>query len=463
MLYGFGISTRLFSLILESNPSEALAYVSSLPSSFLVLFSSPLFLAFLVSIPVCVYLARRLFALRYAYIPTLILFAAACALSVYHVSHSNKSQRFSLSTLPRAATAYHRCANFLSNYEYIAHHYNPSTAVDSLFAAAQNVVFIIGESSNRNFWQLYGYPLRTTPLLAQMADSLIVFSDVLPPAGNTSKALANVLTFKNSTSNTDQPYAYPNIISLAELSHRRTYWFSNQERATWSQNTSFVGFISQQADVCQHLGYHFFDELSLQRLDQELLPLLSSALADSASRRLIVLHMICSHNRFVDTYPPSFNVFSAVDFQSDPRPWLTPSRQQTLAEYHNAILYTDWFIHQVIQSVSQSTSNSVVFYLSDHSIEVFDQSRRLGHNTQRFTTSSFVPMLLWADGAFRAANPTLVDNLRLHTSLRISSDNIIHTLSTLLGVHTSDYIPSSDLASPAFAESPRFFEGQRVD
>ena len=43
----------------------------------------------------------------------------------------------------------------------------------------QLIVVVIGESSDKNHYSLYGYPRKTTPLLEDMADELFVFQDVI--------------------------------------------------------------------------------------------------------------------------------------------------------------------------------------------------------------------------------------------------------------------------------------------
>ncbi len=61
------------------------------------------------------------------------------------------------------------------------------------------VILIIGESTQRNYLNLYGYPLPTTPKLNTLRDSqnLFVFSNVISPATHTDESLRKVLTFSN--------------------------------------------------------------------------------------------------------------------------------------------------------------------------------------------------------------------------------------------------------------------------
>ena len=69
-----------------------------------------------------------------------------------------------------------------------------------------NIVLVIGESTQRGKLSLYGYPLPTTPLLDNLKDSkpnnLFVFSDVISPHAQTHESLSLSLTLTRHSNNT---------------------------------------------------------------------------------------------------------------------------------------------------------------------------------------------------------------------------------------------------------------------
>lgn len=62
-----------------------------------------------------------------------------------------------------------------------------------------NIVLIIGESTQRNYMNIYGYGLENTPNLARLknAKNLFIFSDTIAPHSHTNPALTKVLTFSD--------------------------------------------------------------------------------------------------------------------------------------------------------------------------------------------------------------------------------------------------------------------------
>ncbi|MGI0440398.1 sulfatase-like hydrolase/transferase [Helicobacter himalayensis] len=81
------------------------------------------------------------------------------------------------------------------------------------------VILIIGESTQRNYLNLYGYPLPTTPKLNALRDSqnLFVFSDVISPATHTDESLRKVLTFSNYENEQIPWYKQMNIIDTMKM------------------------------------------------------------------------------------------------------------------------------------------------------------------------------------------------------------------------------------------------------
>ncbi|HUH48814.1 MAG TPA: sulfatase-like hydrolase/transferase, partial [Mycoplana sp.] len=60
--------------------------------------------------------------------------------------------------------------------------------------APKTVALVIGESSNRMNWSLYGYSRKTTPQLDALRNDLVVFQDVVSSFGNTITEMTRMLT-----------------------------------------------------------------------------------------------------------------------------------------------------------------------------------------------------------------------------------------------------------------------------
>ena len=84
-----------------------------------------------------------------------------------------------------------------------------------------NVVLVIGESALRRHHSLYGYPLSTTPRLDALADSLVVFSDVIGSSIGTNDNISRILTFRRDF-DTDEWYRYPSMSEMMKHAGYRT-------------------------------------------------------------------------------------------------------------------------------------------------------------------------------------------------------------------------------------------------
>lgn len=77
-----------------------------------------------------------------------------------------------------------------------------SLSTKEILANAQNLpllVLVIGESTQRNYLSLYGYPLSTTPRLEalEQAGNLVLFRDFISSFPNTDRSLQRALTFSH--------------------------------------------------------------------------------------------------------------------------------------------------------------------------------------------------------------------------------------------------------------------------
>ena len=92
------------------------------------------------------------------------------------------------------------------------------------------VIFILGESTNRNHMGIYGYDLDTTPLLQQRLDKgeLILFQDVISPHAHTMPVLKKLFTFYRTGAD-GKWFEYNNLFDILQKSDYKTIWLSNQE------------------------------------------------------------------------------------------------------------------------------------------------------------------------------------------------------------------------------------------
>lgn len=314
------------------------------------------------------------------------------------------------------------------------------------------VVWVIGESVNRVNLSLYDYPRRTTPKLDAMRGDLVVFNDVVSSEATTMGSLMNMMTPAN-LKNPDAWSKQPDVLMLAKEAGYKTFWISNHAPNDW-----WLGLVSNHANdstfINQGAGR------GENNIDGNLAPHVNKALADSAPKKLIVVHLLGAHPTYDMRYPKAFSRFDGLDdiVSSSMKDagrslWIRHMRD----EYDNAILYGDDVLANLIESTKKrSVGNAAaLLYSADHGQEVGHTRNHAGHSA--VDKSGYeIPMLLWnnASGGFAAGQKKLLEKRPYQT------DHLNHTMLGLLRIQTKYYDPNHDVLSDRFIPAARTINGQ---
>lgn len=315
----------------------------------------------------------------------------------------------------------------------------------------QLYVVVIGESSRRSHWSLYGYSRPTTPTLDQMRDQLVIFDDVSSNATITMYSVTLALT-RATPSSWDVARHEKSLLTLLREGGYRVSWISNQEKFGFSENpvTSIAGeadSVSFNNDYVNDLTYQGprdpFDTNLLARLDREL-----DVLRASKQRAVIFLHMMGSHEAYDQRYPQSYDFFRT---DSQPRTGLTPKQSRIIDTYDNSIRFTDHVLSSVIQRVAALNELAAVVYFSDHGERLFesDEPTLSGHGfPQQSVAELEVPTLLWLSPAYIRQNPEALAALQKNTHKSTSLDSLFETVVDLTHLTYSARDANSSLFSP---------------
>lgn len=99
------------------------------------------------------------------------------------------------------------------------------------------VIFVLGESTDRNKMSLYGYSLKTSPLLEQRntKGELAVFYDTIACANATTGAMQLIFSFKEKDEK-GAWHEYPDMINVMKKAGYYTVWLSNQVKSGGAGN-----------------------------------------------------------------------------------------------------------------------------------------------------------------------------------------------------------------------------------
>ena len=342
-----------------------------------------------------------------------------------------------------------------------------------------NVVFIIGESLQRNFMSLYGYYLPTTPNFQALERSgnLIAFNDVVSPGAKTNDVLKYVLNFGNYESEKQRPWsANLDIVNLARLANYETFWISNQERyGQWAVASGASAQMTDHSDFTNQIPVYKY----AYSLDEVMLPSIKNfksgakrsplARKDESSAaevngtqkkdKFFILHLMGSHPSYEFRYPKSFAKFSAADISREP---LDEGQKKELAHYLNTVAYNDFIVSEIYKIFA--SDNTLIVYFSDHAQSLYQYRGKLIHGgINRFTLE--IPLIFMASDKFKEQNADLWARIAAAKDRPFLNDDLIHAIAEILEMtDLPEYDPARSVINADFnASRPRIIEGVDYD
>ena len=296
----------------------------------------------------------------------------------------------------------------------------------------QTIVMVIGESGRYDRWSLNGYERQTTPLL-QAEPNVVSLTDIVTPISATRLSVPVIVSRKPATASLQAEFNEKSFISAFKEAGFKTYWLSNQ--MSFGQFDTPVSVYANEADVTAFLNVGSMSRGS--DFDQVLLKPLHNAVNDSAKKKLIVLHVLGSHWNYSHRYPPAFDRWQPSLLGID-KPAYTDLKikQQLNNSYDNSILYTDWFLSEVVHELKSVNAITTMMYVADHGQTLYDGTCQFafhGHNTQ---FEFHIPAVVWYSDRYLASYPDKVAQLLRNRRAKLSTENIFDSLLDMADVHT---------------------------
>ena len=426
-------------------------------------------------------------AIKLAFLLSLLVFIAHAAFKSY-VAKSSKMRasiiialnkipiyNFAFVTKDYFGADFKSVRELQAGYQSIYASHSHKTAPNRI----SNVVFIIGESLQRNFMSLYGYYLPTTPNLQALEQSgnLIAFSDVVSPGAKTNDVLKYVLNFGNYESEKQRPWsANLDIVNLARLANYETFWISNQERyGQWAVASGASAQMTDHSDFTNQIPVYKY----AYSLDEVMLPSIKNfksgakrsplARKDESSAaevngtqkkdKFFILHLMGSHPSYEFRYPKSFAKFSAADISREP---LDEGQKKELAHYLNTVAYNDFILSEIYKIFA--SDDTLIVYFSDHAQSLYQYRGKLIHGgINRFTLE--IPLIFMASDKFKEQNADLWARIAAAKDRPFLNDDLIHAIAEILEMtDLPEFDPARSVINADFnASRPRIIEGVDYD
>lgn len=269
------------------------------------------------------------------------------------------------------------------------------------------VILVIGESARKQNFSLYGYSKNTNPLLSKTSN--LFHFDANSCATYTTEGVKCILEYAH----TDQLYEIlPNYLERndVEVIWRTTNWGEPPVHIKNYQTSQYL-LTKCKSGNCN------YDELLLTELREQIVQ-------SKKHKILIVLHTSTSHGPlYSKKYPSSFEQFKPVCNSVE----LGNCSQSELTNaYDNTIVYTDYILHSVIETLKQLKDyRSAMLFVSDHGESLGEKNLYMHGVPISFAPKEQyeIPFIVWlSDSSVKVKpNQTLSQHHVFHSVLHLLS------------------------------------------
>ncbi len=287
-----------------------------------------------------------------------------------------------------------------------------------------SIILIVGESSRRASWSLYGYKRKTNVFMKAMCekypDNYILFKDYRATGQTTYPNLMSIFSVMPAKEFPEMP-RHPSFVRILKNVAYRAYFISTYQNI-------FMSFIGADENIIAKSGD-----------DDSLVPELEQVLEDKKhQKKIIVMHLKGSHFAFTD-----YN-YSYADY-------IFPSDNPMIDKYDNSIVNTDLFLKKIADLVMKSSEPLCMWYMPDHGENLNDfGDGNLGHGCGSFTCFELeLPSIIFFNNAFLEKNP-MIRNVSRNSSFTVSHSNVSQTIMGLSGIYPREYRKTYDLSSDEY-------------
>lgn len=284
----------------------------------------------------------------------------------------------------------------------------------------QLIVMVVGETARFDRFALNGYSRPTNPRLSK--EAVISFKNVTSCGTSTGVSVPCMFSMLTRNEfNAEKALHMQNALDvLAEQGVRVLWRDNNSDSKGVALRVPYEDFKSPannpvcESNECRDIGM-------LSGLEQWVT-------AQKDHDMLIVLHQMGNHGpEYYRRYPDQFKQFTPICKSAR---LSACSREEIDNSYDNAIVYTDYFLSEIIQFLKKydQTHATAMFYVSDH-------GESLGENGVYLHAAPYaiapkeqthIPAIAWVGGLF----PYTLAQIKTYADAPLSHDDVFCTLLT---------------------------------
>lgn len=288
---------------------------------------------------------------------------------------------------------------------------DPSTSKKEL------VILVVGETARADRFSLNGYKRETNPLLAKQ--NIVSFSNVTSCGTSTGVSVPCMFSsLGRAKYDKEKALEQENVLDVLKKNGIEVLWRDNN---------------SDSKGVATRVRYEDFKSPTLNPVcegecrDVGMLSGLDKYIeAHKSQDMMIVLHQMGNHGpEYYRRYPKAFERFKPACQTGELRDC---SKQEVDNAYDNAILYTDYFLSEVINFLKKydSTHETAMLYISDHGESLGEHGIYLHAAPYMIAPKeqTHVPAIVWTGQNFDYS----LDDIRTYQHQALSHDDLFCTI-----------------------------------
>ena len=303
------------------------------------------------------------------------------------------------------------------------------------------MVLVVGETARAENFSLNGYSKNTNPKLSQQ--DILNFSQV--SSCGTATAVSVPCMFSGMPRKQYEERLASHREGLLDIAQRAGYqvtWIDNNSgcKGTCDRVNQFKIPEPIQQKWCK--DKECFDDILIDSFKAYL----ATIPQDDNRPRLIVLHQMGSHGpAYYKRVPAQFKVFKPT---CDTNAIQGCSREALLNSYDNTLLYTDYVLDSLIETLKNTTKyQTALWNLSDHGESTGESGMYLHGAPYAIapTQQTHIPMLMWFSTVWQHQAKQQIKCLAQQGRKELSQDNLFPTMLSLLDVKSKVIDPNNDM------------------
>ena len=259
------------------------------------------------------------------------------------------------------------------------------------------IVLVIGESARFDHFAINGYHKNTTPYLSSMKN---LFSFKAESASNHTYISVPSLLSRQAAVNLNKVPEETSVLSIFTMLGYKTNWIGTQSL------TKYLTSINQ-ATIYDEVNFTIIPGgsalFTMNDYDGNMLPYIKDYLSLDG-KKLLIIHTSGSHWNYSARYPKEFQKFTPGCNSIGKSNPSTCDIEGLINNYDNSILYTDFFLYNVIELLKNR--NSFLIYVSDHA-ESLGENGYYGHGGPMIKEQTTIPFIVWVSDEFKTRHPSV--------------------------------------------------------